>query len=79
MKPIKQFIHENLKPSFSDLLLSLMREKRMNPPMIYKRAMMDRKPFSKIISLKDCKPSKRIVCAIALALELDAKTSKQLI
>ena len=79
MDTLQSFIDKNKKSSFSDLLLKMMKEKNIDPPTLYKRAYMDRKLFSKIISDPEYKPSKRIVCALALALHLDNKESKQLI
>jgi hypothetical protein len=79
MDTLQFFIDKNKKSSFSDLLLKMMKEKNIDPPTLYKRAYMDRKLFSKIISDPEYKPSKRIVCALALALHLDNKESKQLI
>jgi hypothetical protein len=79
MDTLQSFIDKNKKSSFSDLLLKMMKEKNIDPPTLYKRAYMDRKLFSKIISDPEYKPSKRIVCALALALHLDNKESKQLV
>jgi len=79
MESIKEFAAKNKKSSFSDLLLQLMRERNIDAPTLYKRAYLDRKLFSKIISDPTYKPSKPIVCALALGLKLDSKTSKQLI
>jgi hypothetical protein len=79
MDTLQFFIDKNKKSSFSDLLLKMMKEKNIDPPTLYKRAYMDRKLFSKIISDPEYKPSKRIVCALALALHLDNKESKHLI
>jgi hypothetical protein len=60
MKPVPQYLQENLKPSFSNLLLSLMRDKNLTPSEVYKKALMDRKIFSKIISVPNYKPSKKM-------------------
>jgi hypothetical protein len=79
MESVKQFVDQNKKSSFSDLLLILMRERKIDAPTLYKRAYLDRKLFSKILSDPTYKPSKPIVCALALGLHLDAKTSKQFI
>lgn len=62
-----------------DLLLFFMRDKDLESPTVYKRALMDRKLFSKLISDPMYRPSKKIVCALALALHLDQKESKTLI
>ena len=79
MDTLQSFIDKNKKSSFSDLLLNMMKEKHIDPPTLYKRAYMDRKLFSKIISDPDYRPGKRIVCALALALHLDEKESKELV
>jgi hypothetical protein len=79
MESLKSYIHKLKKSSFVDLLLFLMREKELDSPAVYKRALMDRKLFSKLISDRGYKPSKKMVCRLALALHLDAKDSKSFI
>jgi hypothetical protein len=79
MESLKSYIHKLKKSSFVDLFLFLMREKELDSPAVYKRALMDRKLFSKLISDRGYKPSKKMVCRLALALHLDAKDSKSFI
>ena len=76
MESLKAYIHKLKKSSFIDLLLFLMREKELDSPIVYKRALMDRKLFSKLVSDRGYKPSKKMVCRFALALHLDEKDSK---
>jgi hypothetical protein len=79
MESLKTYIHKQKKSSFVDLLLFFMREKDLDSPTVYKRALMDRKLFSKLISDPTYRPSKKVVCTLALALHLDQKESKTLI
>jgi hypothetical protein len=73
MESLKTYIQKQKKPSFVDLLLFFIREKDLDSPTVYKRALMDRKLFSKLISDPTYRPSKKIVCTLALALHLDQK------
>ena len=79
MESLGAYIQKQKKSSFVNLLLFLMREKQLDSPTVYKRALMDRKLFSKMISDPNYKPSKKIVCTLALALQLDQKESKTFI
>ena len=79
MESLKTYIHKLKKSSFVDLLLFFMREKDLDSPTVYKRALMDRKLFSKLISDPTYRPSKKVVCTLALAIHLDQKESKTLI
>jgi hypothetical protein len=79
MESLGTYIQKQKKSSFVDLLLFLMREKQLDSPTVYKRALMDRKLFSKMISDPNYKPSKKIVCTLALALNLDQKNQKPLL
>lgn len=69
----------NGKQTFCEMLFSLIDEKGLNDVEVYKKAGLDRKYFSKLRSNKDYKPKKKIVCALALALELDNATCKKLV
>ena len=78
--PLHSYLKTTLKKeSFSDMLLRLMRERNLTASTVYHRAGMDRKLFSKIISTPAYRPSKKTVCALALALHLDSPTSKPLV
>jgi hypothetical protein len=79
MESLSAYIQKQKKSYFVDLLLFFMREKEFDSPTVYKRALMDRKLFSKILSDPSYKPSKKIVCTLTLALHLDQKESKTFI
>jgi len=79
MESLKTYIQKQKKSPFVDLLLFFMREKKLDSPTVYKRALMDRKLFSKLISDSTYRPSKKVVCTLALALHLDQKESKTFI
>ena len=69
----------NGKQTFCQMLFSLIDEKNFTDVQVYKRANLDRKYFSKLRSDIHYKPKKKIVCALALALELDNPTCKKLV
>lgn len=65
--------------TFCEMMFSLIDQKGFTDTEVYKRAMLDRKYFSKLRSDPHYKPKKKVVCAIALALELDNATCKKLV
>ena len=67
------------KKEFHVFLNRLLNERGIDNPTVYKKAGIDRKTWSKLISNANQRPTKRNVCAIAIALELDFKDCKSLI
>lgn len=59
--------------NFQNTLLQIIADKKLDNATIYKKAGIDRKFFSKIISKKDYVPKKETVMALGLALELPFK------
>lgn len=67
---VDAFIQKGQTKNFQDTLQSLIAERNLPNADIWKKADMDRKFFSKIISTKDYVPKKKPVMALGLALEL---------
>lgn len=67
------------KEEFHTYLYSLIDARGLTDPEVYKRAGIDRKTWSKIVSNSDQRPTKRTVSRIVIALELDYKECKHLI
>ena len=79
-KEIITYIEQkNSGQTFCEMLFSLIDEKGLTDVEVYKRANLDRKYFSKLRGNPHYKPKKKIVCALALALELDNATCKKLV
>lgn len=72
-------IQIDLNPSFSETLLDFIDEKGISDVDCYKKAMVDRRLFSKIRSKKDYQPKKETAILFALALELDLEDTIDLL
>ena len=65
--------------TFSEMLTRLIKESGEKTSVIYDRAQIDRKHFSKIKNRKDYRPSRDTAIALAMALKLDLETAKNFI
>ena len=70
---------KSLDAGFSETLLQLIDRTGKKDSVIYKKANVDRKLFSKIRNNMDYKPSKTTALAFAFALELDVDETKDFI
>ena len=69
----------HLDAGFSETLLKLIDRSGKKDAEVYKKAIVDRKLFSKIRNNPDYKPSKSTAIAFAIALELDLNETRDLI
>ncbi|WP_088066710.1 hypothetical protein [Gottfriedia luciferensis] len=76
---LEEFLNNNRKPTFRELLFRLIDKKNINDPVIYKKAGIDRKHFSKIRSNPNYLPKKNTIIALALALELEQVEVEELL
>lgn len=65
--------------TFSEMLMRLIKESGEKNSVVYKRANIDRRHFSKIANHVDYQPSKQTVLAFALALKLDFERTRALL
>ena len=70
----KEFaIKEEMRGNFHEKLFEIIDAKGLSNKEVYTRCNIERKRFSKIQCTHDIKPSKRIVLALCIGLELTAK------
>ena len=68
---VDSFIRDAKEPlNFQNTLQQLIADRKLENAAVYKKACIDKKFFSKIISNKDYVPKKHVVMALGLALEL---------
>jgi hypothetical protein len=68
---VDSFIRDTKEPlNFQNTLQQLIADRKLENAAVYKKACIDKKFFSKIISNKDYVPKKHVVMALGLALEL---------
>ena len=78
-KQAAEKLDEVIKESFSDVLVNYIIEKDVKNSYVYKKAQVDRKLFSKIISKKWYSPSKDTAISLAIALKLNLDETNHLI
>jgi hypothetical protein len=76
---IKEFVKKNKIKGFRDLLFKFIDDKNQDDAEVYKKALLDRRLFSKIRSNQDYHPNKKTVIALLLALRLELEQSLQLL
>lgn len=70
---------EHLADTFSEYLLYLMKEKGMDNTSVYKRAIIDKKTFSKIKNNPNYHPQKRTALCLCVGAELNLDETKDLL
>ena len=65
--------------SFKEMLTRLIRESGMTDPEVYKAANLRKQTFNKIKQKQDYVPKKKTILAIAVALQLSSRTTRELL
>lgn len=69
----------HLADTFSEYLIYLIKEKQLDNATVYKRALVDKKVFSKIKNNKDYHPQKLTALCLCVGLELNLDETKDLL
>ncbi|MBQ9457322.1 MAG: hypothetical protein IJU64_02290 [Bacilli bacterium] len=79
-KTLEQYLAEKTNyEEFHTYLFKLIQNRGLTDPEVYKAAGIDRKTWSKLVSNPKQRPTKRNVCALAIALRLQYKECKHLV
>jgi hypothetical protein len=76
---LEEYIKNNRKPSFTQILFGFIDKKAVVDSEIYKKAGIDRRHFSKIRSNPDYRIGKNTAIALAMALELNKNDTDELL
>jgi hypothetical protein len=76
---LTEFIKNNRKPTFNQVLFGFIDQKKARDADIYKKAGIDRRHFSKIRTNPNYKIGKNSVIALAFALQLNKKETEKLL
>lgn len=76
---LDDFIADKQQPNFNEVLFQFIDTKDTTDVVIYKKAWMDRKHFSKIRSNPDYQVGKNAAIALAMALELTKDETEELL
>ena len=76
---IGEYLSSHKGQSFRDTLMEYIKASGMENAEVYKKANMDRKLFSKMISKSEYTPKKDNIIALALALQLDITQTNELL
>jgi hypothetical protein len=76
---IKEFVKKNKIKGFRDLLFKFIDDNNQIDAVVYKKALLDRRLFSKIRSNEDYHPNKKTVIALLLALKLELEQGLHLL
>lgn len=79
IKDIGDYIARTKTNNFKDSLLKLITASGMTDSKCYKKALIDRRTFSKIVNQENYHPSKATVLAFAIALELNLNKTEKLL
>lgn len=78
-KNVLKELRHHMDRSFVDCLLSYIERKELPNPEVYRRAHIDKRLFSKLISDREYKPSKDTALALAFALRLSVSETNDLL
>jgi hypothetical protein len=76
---LEEYIKNNRKPSFTQILFEFIDKKGVADSEIYKKAGIDRRHFSKIRSNPDYRIGKNTAIALAMVLELNKNDTDKLL
>lgn len=76
---VQQYLAENMGASFNERLFVLIDKSGQKDSDVYKKALIDRRLFSKIRCDKRYVPSKKTVLALCIALQLTEQEANQLL
>lgn len=70
---------KSLEPTFSEKLMEIIRERKLDEVEVYKKADIDRRVFSKIRSFSDYRPTKDTAILLCMSMKLTLEETQDLL